>query len=80
MIRETFLAPLYSLRVENLGPQHAIRTKCMCGAGPWYLHGFWLRQRFRPTEHLRGIVQGLRCPNCGALDLMAWTMVEAVND
>lgn len=80
MIRDTFIAPLYDLRVEDLGPGHAIRTQCLCGAGPWHLHGFWLRQRHKPSEHLRPIVKGLRCPNCKMVDLMAWTIVEAVKE
>ena len=80
MIRETFIAPLYTLRVNNLEAAHAIRVGCFCGAGPWYLHGFWLRQRYGQFEFLRGIVEGLRCPECQKRDVMAWTIVEATPD
>lgn len=79
MIREIFLGPLYILRVASLGPQHAIRISCMCGAGPWYLNPFWLRDRYPPSEFLRAIVEGLKCPRCHARDMMAWTMVEAAD-
>ena len=80
MIQDTFLGPLYTLRVNSLGPEHALKVSCLCGAGPWYLHGFWLRQRHPSSEHLHGIVERLRCPTCTTVDAMAWTIVEAVDE
>lgn len=78
MIRETFLAPLYTLRVGSIGAAHAARVSCMCGAGPWYLHIFWLRQRHSEHEFLRWIMGSLTCPKCGQRDCMAWVVVEAL--
>ena len=72
MIRETFLAPLYTLRVGSLGAAHVARVTCMCGAGPWFLHSFWLRQWHSENEFLRWIMGGLTCPKCGQRDCMAW--------
>ncbi len=80
MIRETFLAPLYTLRVNSLGAEHALRLSCMCGAGPWYLNGFWLRQRYPENEFLRWIANNLPCPACRTRDCMAWGIVEAVHE
>ncbi len=77
MISETFLGPLYALKIKDLGPQHALRVSCFCGAGPWYLNTFWLRQRHGPHEFLRWIVRDLPCPNCTTRDVMAWVVVEA---
>lgn len=80
MIRETFLAPLYTLRVNSLGAAHAARVSCMCGAGPWFLHSFWLRQRYSEDEFLRWITSGLSCPHCQRSGYMTWVVVEAVKD
>lgn len=77
MIRDSFIGPLYTLHVDDIGARHAVRVKCLCGTGPWDLHGFWLRQRYSSSEFLRRIVEGLKCPACRSRNTMAWDIVEA---
>jgi hypothetical protein len=77
MIRDVFLAPPYQIRVGDLGPQHALRVKCMCGAGPWYINTFWLRRRYAPHEFLRWVSGNFVCPDCGTSEVVTWSVVEA---
>lgn len=76
MIKDAFLAPLYQVRLQDLGPEHAVRVGCFCGAGPWYLNTFWLYRRHPKHEFIRWIVKGFACPNCGVRDVLTWSIVE----
>ena len=69
---------MHTVGLDGLVPGHTIRTAFLCGDGPWNLHGFWLSQLNKPSEHLWPTLKGLKSPNCKKVDLVAWTIGAAV--